>query len=166
MWELDHKKSSVQKTWWFQILVLEKTLRAPLTSRRSNQSILHLWIFIGRTNVKAEAPILGPPNAKSYSLQKTLMLGKIEGKRRKGQQRMRWLDSITDSMGMNFSKLQEIVEDWEGWCATVHGVTKSQTQPTNKQQQTNCDWIPSTVTLTFLLVHWYEKPRGKYQLPV
>ena len=100
------------------------------------------------------------------SLEKTLMLGKIEGKRRKGQQRMRWLDSITDSMGMNFGKLQEIVEDWEGWCATVHGVTKSQTQPTNKQQQTNCDWIPSTVTLTFLLVHWYEKPRGKYQLPV
>ena len=59
------------------------------------------------------------------------MLGKIEGKRRKGQQRMRWLDSITDSMGMNFGKLQEIVEDWEGWRAGVHGAAERQTQPSD-----------------------------------
>ena len=62
------------------------------------------------------------------SLEKTLMLGKTEGKRRRGQQRMRWLHSITDSMDMNLSKLQEIVEDWGAWQAAVHGVTKSQTQ--------------------------------------
>ena len=71
---------------------------------------------------------------RAYSLQKTLMLGKIEGKRRKRQQRMRWLDTITDSMGINLPKPQEILEDREAWHATVHGVTKSQAQPTTTDQ--------------------------------
>ena len=71
---------------------------------------------------------------RAYSLQKTLMLGKIEGKRRKRQQRMRWLDTITDSMGINLRKPQEILEDREAWHATVHGVTKSQAQPTTTDQ--------------------------------
>ena len=82
-------------------------------------------IFIGRTD--AEAPILWPPDVKSNSFEKTLMLGKIEGGRRKGRQRMRWLDGIINSMGMNLGKLQEIVKDRKAWYAAVHGIEKSQT---------------------------------------
>ena len=100
MWELDHKESWVLKNWCFQTSVLEKTLESPLDCKeikpvhpKGNQS----WIFIGRTDAEAETPILWPPDA-ADSLEKTLMLGKIEGRRRRGQQRMRWLDGITDSM--------------------------------------------------------------------
>ena len=131
MWELDYKGSWELKNWCFWTVVLEKSLESPLDCKEIqpvHPKRDHSWVFIGRTDVEAETPILWPLMGRTDSFEKALMLGKIEGRRKRGWQRMRWLNVITASMDMRLGELRDLMVDW---CDVVHGVTKSRTWLSN-----------------------------------
>ena len=135
MWELDHKEGWVPKNWYLWTVMLEKTPESPLNCKGIKQDNLkgnQPWIFTGGTDAESETPILWLPDAKSWLIGKDWCW-----ERKRGWQRMRWFDSIPDSMDMNLSTLRETVKDREAWCATVHAVAKSWTWLS--------DWTATTI---------------------
>ena len=159
MWKLDCEESWALKNWCFWTVVLEKTLQSPWTARRSNQSILKEIsprCSLEGLMLKLKLQYFGYLMQRVDSLEKTLMLGGIAGRRRRGWQRMRRLDGITDSMDMSLGELWELVMNREAWCAALQGVAKSWTRLSDWTELDTCEW-QSFVKLEPRLIYYFHK---------
>ena len=155
MWEFDHKEGWVPKNWCFWTVVLEKTLECPSDCeeiKAVNPKGYQPWISLEGLMLKLKLQYFGYLMQRANSLEKTLMLRKIEGRRRRGQQRTRWLDGLIDSMDRSLSKLQEMGKAREVWHAAVHGVARSRTQLSN--------WTTTAILLwQYILLNWSHQAK-------